>query len=409
MYLKNMHFIVFLTCICQMFSMAGFAAWPIYLLDLQKEWLLTNSEAGWISGSFFLGYVIATPFLVGLTDIYDSRKLYFFSSVLGALGLILFSLFSNDFFSAFFLWSLVGAGFAGTYMPGLQILNARLDEKGKEKYVSVYTAFFGLGIAFSFFILGILKDYQFSWQNSFLFVGFIQILSGIPIILFSGPELEKRTSNKFDGFGKIFKSILLVTKNKNAMPYILGYGGHTYELFGFRSWTFACIVFLSYNFNIELSNIFIANFIAIIGFTGIFASIWGAQFCIGKNRAYVVSNMGLICFFISIITVLTFLINLWLALLFLFIYNIFIIMDSGSLTTGTVVNGSSVDRGSRLALHSIVGFFGGALGGPVVGLCLDIFGGENNMMGWIFGFICLGLGSLMSSVVLRRYFAKTNV
>ena len=409
MYLKNMHFIVFLTCICQMFSMAGFAAWPIYLLDLQKEWLLTNSEAGWISGSFFLGYVIATPFLVGLTDIYDSRKLYFFSSVLGALGLILFSVFSNDFFSAFFLWSLVGAGFAGTYMPGLQILNARLDEKGKEKYVSVYTAFFGLGIAFSFFILGILKDYQFSWQNSFLFVGFIQILSGIPIILFSGPELEKRTSNKFDGFGKIFKSILLVTKNKNAMPYILGYGGHTYELFGFRSWTFACIVFLSYNFNVELSNIFIANFIAIIGFTGIFASIWGAQFCIGKNRAYVVSNMGLICFFISIITVLTFLINLWLALLFLFIYNIFIIMDSGSLTTGTVVNGSSDDRGSRLALHSIVGFFGGALGGPVVGLCLDIFGGENNMMGWIFGFICLGLGSLMSSVVLRRYFAKTNV
>ena len=409
MYLKNMHFIVFLTCICQMFSMAGFAAWPIYLLDLQKEWLLTNSEAGWISGSFFLGYVIATPFLVGLTDIYDSRKLYFFSSVLGALGLILFSLFSNDFFSAFFLWSLVGAGFAGTYMPGLQILNARLDEKGKEKYVSVYTAFFGLGIAFSFFILGILKDYQFSWQNSFLFVGFIQILSGIPIILFSGPELEKRTSNKFDGFGKIFKSILLVTKNKNAMPYILGYGGHTYELFGFRSWTFACIVFLSYNFNVELSNIFIANFIAIIGFTGIFASIWGAQFCIGKNRAYVVSNMGLICFFISIITVLTFLINLWLALLFLFIYNIFIIMDSGSLTTGTVVNGSSDDRGSRLALHSIVGFFGGALGGPVVGLCLDIFGGENNMMGWIFGFICLGLGSLMSSVILRRYFVKTNI
>ena len=234
-------------------------------------------------------------------------------------------------------------------------------------------------------------------------------MSGIPIILFSGPELEKRTSNKFDGFGKIFKSILLVTKNKNAMPYILGYGGHTYELFGFRSWTFACIVFLSYNFNVELSNIFIANFIAIIGFTGIFASIWGAQFCIGKNRAYVVSNMGLICFFISIITVLTFLINLWLALLFLFIYNIFIIMDSGSLTTGTVVNGSSVNRGSRLALHSIVGFFGGALGGPVVGLCLDIFGGENNMMGWIFGFICLGLGSLMSSVVLRRYFAKTNV
>ena len=403
-----MRFIVFLTCICQMFSMAGFAAWPIYLVDLQKVWLLTNSEAGWISGSFFLGYVVATPFLVGLTDNYDARKLYFLSSLLGALGLILFSLLSYNFLSAFFLWSLVGAGFAGTYMPGLQILNARLDEKGKEKYVSVYTAFFGLGIAFSFFILGILKDYNFSWENSFLFVGLIQVFSGIPILLFSGHEIEKRSTSKFEGFSKIFKSIWLVTKNKHAMPYILGYGGHTYELFGFRSWTFACIVFLSFQFDEKLSNIFIANFIAIIGFTGIFASIWGAQFCIGKNRAYVVSNMGLICFIISILTAITFLINLWLALLFLFIYNIFIIMDSGSLTTGTVINGSPDDRGSRLAMHSIIGFFGGALGGPIVGLCLDFFGGENNMMGWIIGFICLGLGSLISSIVLRRYLLKIN-
>ena len=403
-----MRFIVFLTCICQMFSMAGFAAWPIYLVDLQKVWLLTNSEAGWISGSFFLGYVFATPFLVGLTDNFDARKLYFLSSLLGALGLILFSLLSYNFLSAFFLWSLVGAGFAGTYMPGLQILNARLDEKGKEKYVSVYTAFFGLGIAFSFFILGILKDYNLPWENSFLFVGLIQVFSGIPILLFSGDEIEKRSTSKFDGFSKIFKSIWRVTKNKHAMPYILGYGGHTYELFGFRSWTFACIVFLSYQFDEKLSNIFIANFIAIIGFTGIFASIWGAQFCIGKNRAYVVSNMGLICFIISIITAITFLINLWLALLFLFIYNIFIIMDSGSLTTGTVINGSPDDRGSRLAMHSIIGFFGGALGGPIVGLCLDFFGGENNMMGWIVGFICLGLGSLISSIVLRRYLLKIN-
>ena len=118
--------------------------------------------------------------------------------------------------------------------------------------------------------------------------------------------------------------------------------------------------------------------------------------------------MGLICFIISILTAITFLINLWLALLFLFIYNIFIIMDSGSLTTGTVINGSPDDRGSRLAMHSIIGFFGGALGGPIVGLCLDFFGGENNMMGWIVGFICLGLGSLISSIVLRRYLLKIN-
>ena len=73
-----MPFIVYLTCFSQVLSMAGFAAWPIYLIDLQNLWSLTNLEAGWISGAFFFGYIFATPFLVGLTDSYDSKKVYFY-------------------------------------------------------------------------------------------------------------------------------------------------------------------------------------------------------------------------------------------------------------------------------------------------------------------------------------------
>ena len=129
-----MPFIVYLTCFSQVLSMAGFAAWPIYLIDLQNLWSLTNLEAGWISGAFFFGYIFATPFLVGLTDSYDSKKVYLISSLIGSIGLILFALFANGFYSALLMWSIVGAGFAGTYMPGLQILNERLDAKGKEKY-----------------------------------------------------------------------------------------------------------------------------------------------------------------------------------------------------------------------------------------------------------------------------------
>jgi len=382
--------------------MAGFAAWPIYLIDLQNLWSLTNLEAGWISGAFFFGYIFATPFLVGLTDSYDSKKVYFISSLIGSIGLVLFALFANGFYSALLMWSIVGAGFAGTYMPGLQILNERLDSKGKEKYVSVYTAFFGLGTAASFFILGILKEYNLDWNYGFLIVAFFQLFSGIPIILFSGPRIETKPYVRFSGILKILKSIYNVFKNKKAMPYIIGYGGHTYELFGYRAWTFACVVFLSSNYNVNLSNIFIANFLAVIGLTGIFSSIIGAQYCIGKNRPLIISYMGLICFFGSIVTAFSFWINLYLALLFIFIYNILIIMDSGSLTTGTVLNGSSEDRGSRLALHSIIGFFGGALGGPVVGLALDSFGGENSKLSWSVGFVALGLGSLLSSYVLKK-------
>ena len=322
-----MPFIVYLTCFSQVLSMAGFAAWPIYLIDLQNLWSLTNLEAGWISGAFFFGYIFATPFLVGLTDSYDSKKVYFISSLIGSIGLVLFALFANGFYSALLMWSIVGAGFAGTYMPGLQILNERLDSKGKEKYVSVYTAFFGLGTAASFFILGILKEYNLDWNYGFLIVASFQLFSGIPIILFSGPRVETKPYVRFSGILKILKSIYNVFKNKKAMPYIIGYGGHTYELFGYRAWTFACVVFLSSNYNVNLSNIFIANFLAVIGLTGIFSSIIGAQYCIGKNRPLIISYMGLICFFGSIVTAFSFWINLYLALLFIFIYNIFIFLQ----------------------------------------------------------------------------------
>ena len=84
-------------------------------------------------------------------------------------------------------------------------------------------------------------------------------------------------------------------------------------------------------------------------------------------------------------------------------------LDSGSLTTGTVINGEPHDRGVRLALHSMVGFLGGAIGGPVVGFVLDNFGGQASHLAWFMSFLCLGLGSLLSALTFRYYFFKYRI
>ena len=396
--------IVILSCFIQMISMTGFAVWPIYLIELQKSWNLSNSEAGWISGSFYIGYVIATPLLVSMTDTFDARKVYFFSSLLGCLGLLSFSFFASNAINASICWSLVGAGLAGTYMPGLQILNSRLNKVSREKYVAIYTSFFGLGIAFSFSIFGILKSYNVEWENAFLYASIILLICSFPLLFFSGEEIEKKKRKKYKGIIKVIIPIFSTFKNKKALPFILGYGGHTYELFGFRSWTFPCILFLSTHFQTPLSDAVIANAIGLMGFLGIFASIYGAKYCINKDRAKVVSKMGLICFIGSIITAISFWFSFWLALLMLFIYNALIVLDSGSLTTGVVINGNPEDRGVRLALHSMVGFLGGALGGPIVGFVLDNFGGQSSHVAWFLSFLCLGLGSLFSSLILKYYY-----
>ena len=398
--------ILFLTCFVQMISMVGFAIWPIYLIDLQLQWNLSNSEAGWVSGAFYIGYVVATPFLVSLTDTFDARKLYSISCIIGSAGLLFFSLFATNAINASIFWSLVGVGLAGTYMPGLQILNSRLNKVSREKYVAVYTSFFGLGVAFSFSFFGILKNYNVTWENSFLIASLILFICSFPLLIFSGKEIEERQTKPYLGIIKVLISIFRTFSNKQASPFILGYGGHTYELFGFRSWTFPCIIFLSNHFNVSVSDAFIANSIGLMGFLGIFASIYGAKYCIGKNRAQVVSNMGMLCFVGSILTAISFWFSFWLALLMLFVYNALIILDSGSLTTGTVVNGDAYDRGVRLALHSMVGFLGGAIGGPVVGFVLDNFGGQTSHLAWFLSFLCLGLGSLVSALTFKYYFFK---
>ena len=95
MFIYKLPKILILTCFVQMISMVGFAIWPIYLIDLQAQWKLSNSEAGWISGSFYIGYVIATPFLVSLTDTFDSRKLYAISCLIGSAGLFFFLFFQQ--------------------------------------------------------------------------------------------------------------------------------------------------------------------------------------------------------------------------------------------------------------------------------------------------------------------------
>ena len=115
-------------------------------------------------------------------------------------------------------------------MPGLQILNSRLNKISREKYVAVYTSFFGLGVAFSFSLFGILKSYEISWENAFFFASIILLLCAFPLLLFSGEEIEEIEKKPYQGIIKVIIPILTTFKNKKALPFILGYGGHTLSL-----------------------------------------------------------------------------------------------------------------------------------------------------------------------------------
>src|SRR4249919_650597 len=87
-------------CAAHVASMTGFAAYPTLLPRLQEEWSLNNSQAGFISGAFFAGYMAAVPVLTSLTDRIDARRIYLASSVVAAVGLAGMALFAKGLVSA---------------------------------------------------------------------------------------------------------------------------------------------------------------------------------------------------------------------------------------------------------------------------------------------------------------------
>jgi MFS family permease len=58
--------------------MAGFISFPALQPEFQRLWTLSDSEAEFISGIYFAGYVIAVPLVSGLTDRLVSAALWRF-------------------------------------------------------------------------------------------------------------------------------------------------------------------------------------------------------------------------------------------------------------------------------------------------------------------------------------------
>ena len=61
----NTRRITLLLCTAETLGMAGFALFAALLPQFQVLWGLSNTEAGWIGGGFFLGYMLAVPVLTG--------------------------------------------------------------------------------------------------------------------------------------------------------------------------------------------------------------------------------------------------------------------------------------------------------------------------------------------------------
>ena len=116
-------------------------------------------------------------------------------------------------------------------MPGLQVLNSRLNMNDRVKLTPWYTSSFGISNGISFAVVGYIFS-NFSWQIACYATAITSALSGILVLILISTQNQEKyiTNRKFFDLRPAFK-------NKEALGYILSYGTHTYELFAYRAWT----------------------------------------------------------------------------------------------------------------------------------------------------------------------------
>ena len=136
-----------LACLAETLTMMGAFAFPAMLPGFIQQWGLTHSEAGWITGLYFAGYVATVRLLMGFTDHVDARRIWLLGVGLTVVAWMGFALFAEGFWSALCFHVVGGAGLAGTYMPGLKMVLDRIGLSQQGRVVAFYTACFSLGTA----------------------------------------------------------------------------------------------------------------------------------------------------------------------------------------------------------------------------------------------------------------------
>jgi MFS family permease len=379
--------LVAVVCAAQVLVQIGAFFWPALLPGMMPLWQLSNSEAGWITASFYGAYMVSVPVLVTLTDRVDPKRVYLFGVAATVFGHSMFALFADGFWSALAMRALTGMGWAGTYMTGLKLLADRVDAKMMSRATAGHAASIGISGALSF-ATGDLIASAAGWRSAFFAAAISAAVAWLAVALIV-PAQTKRAAAAKDGQG--LYDFRPVFRNKSAMAYAIAYCIHTLEMSALRGWGVAFLGYVAVTTGAGAASILSPAIVATgLGLIGTFASVAGNEAAIrfGRKRLIVMAMMASILIGGSIGFLGS--TSYALAAVLMTLYGIVIWLDSSSLTAGTAGTAEPSRRGATLAVHSMLGYAGGFVGPLLIGWTLDLSGGMSQV-GWGMSFLSVAV------------------
>ena len=380
-------------CVGQVANLLSHVVVPAVMAQhLMPLWGLSASEAGIMASAYSLGYMASVPVLMTLTDRIDARVVLLVGSIVMGAATVAFGLFASGLLSASLLWGLAGIGCAGAYMPGLRAMTDRLGAGDHSRSITLYSACFSLGVGLSFLASQVIAD-GYGWRMAFVITGIAPIVM-VGVCLLMKPAWPIRGEQRLIDFRPVLR-------NRRAMGYILGYGVHCFELYGFRTWLVAFWSYIIARSGSDAALVDPITLSVIITLLAVPATVLGNEGAIrfGRHRsiATVMWASAVVAFGVVLLVSAppVFLLVLLLA------YAFTLPGDSGALTSGMAMSANASERGATMALHSMVGFGMAALGGVAVGLAIDAAGGPESNAGWSAAFVVMGFSIALGPAVLK--------
>lgn len=388
--------------LCLVLAILPLASFPALIPTFAAEWRISNTEAGWITGVYFFGYMVAVPFLMSATDRIDARLVYFGGTALSAIATLAFAWLVNGFWSALLWRTVAGIGLAGTYMPGLKVLTDRSDGGGISRAVAAYTACFSFGSGFSFLLAGMVEEAQ-GWRVAFIAcaLGPLASLALTAMLVRARPPARAAVS-LLSGFGRALS-------NRSVVGYILAYSSHNFEAMAMRGWVVSLLVFASAHSSASgfpWNPTEIATALTVLGLPG---TILGNELAmrIGRNKAITLLMLTSAGFSAAVAGAVE--APYWLLVVLVLLHGMAIPSDAGAIVAGTVDAAANEVQGASLALQASSGFGASFVGPLVVGIVLDQTGGAGSAVAWRWAFLTIAAFACLGPFAVRLAKRETSV
>lgn len=394
-----------LLCLAEMGTMLVLLNYSAVLPLIQREWGLTNTQAGLIYSSYQAGYIILVVILSTLTDYVNTKKIYVLSALWAGAAGILFALLARGFVSALVLRCLTGFGLAGTYMPGMKMVSARFMPEERGFAVGRYVGAFSLGTALSLFLTGILTRF-FNWRTA-MFVTSLGPLGGalLAFRILDDLALPRPSHNvERDVRRQVFA-------NRAALLMIIGYMAHMWEMFGMRGWivAFMAATLAGRGIDSTAAASFGAQLSSLIILAGAFSTALAGTLSDRFGRVRTIQAIMLASAAISLVFGWLRPLPVFVVVAVSLVYGFFVTAESSVLSTAVTELVPFTCLGSAMALQSFLGWAAAGIAPVVFGAVLDwanplwLVEAVGFTPVWGPAFAVLGLGALCGPLSLQLF------